>query len=280
MNDGLKEIQKDVDEMSKALGEPEGLTTEAPGTEAPGTEAPGTEAPGTEAPSTEAPSTEAPSTEAPSTEAPSTEAPEDKDAIIAKLREQIEDGAGGPKTKAPSTEAPGTSAPSTEAPIEDQDFMGDLDLDDVIRDPKEFNKLLNKVYVKGVKDARVASPGVSAEAVSGLVASSMTMAEELKKTSDEFFETNKDLKPFRKVVATVFEDIQTANPDKGYKDLMGDIAKETRSRLELPIPKAQKKKKTKTPKLPRKKSSQSRHESHEDEGFDSELDAMEEALNN
>ena len=286
MNDRIKEIQKDVDKMSSALVEPEGLSTDAPNTKAPGTEAPSTDAPSTDAPSTDAPSTDAPSTDAPSTDAPSTEAPsteapsteapdEGLEAANERLRAEVERLSGG--RTAPKTKAPSTTAPSTEAPIEEQDFLGDRDIDDVIRDPKEFNKLLNEVYVKGLKASK---GGVGAEEVSTLVRDNMTIVAELKEQSDKFFDSNKDLKPFRKVVAAVFEEVSGENVGKEYSEIMPKVAIETRKRLELPTPKAQPKKKTKTPKLPRKKSSQSRQQAPEEKTFDTELDAMDEALNN
>lgn len=280
MNDRIKEIQKDVDEMTKSMDTLEGGSTDAPGTEAPGTEAPGTEAPGTESPSTEAPSTEAPSTEAPSTEAPeteapSTEAPSDLETQNKLLRAQIEELSGG--RKAPKTEAPGTSAPSTDAPVMELDFLGDRDPEEIIRDPKEFNKLLNDVYAKGLTNSK--GVALTREEVATTVRDNMTIVAELKKTSDEFFDSNKDLKPFRKVVAVVFEDLAAANPKKNYAEIVTGVAKETRKRLALPEPKAQPKKETKKPKLPRKKSSQSRGPAPKPDEFDSELDEMDKALN-
>jgi len=215
MDENLKRIQKDVDEMNKTFSGEE-ITTDPP--------VPETDAPidlvdevKTEPPSTDEPEefkTDAPETSAPKTDAPTTD----------------------PKTKAPTTTAPLT--------FEDQDFVGDLD----IEDSSDLNKILNAVYQKGITDTR-GIVGKQATSIPNIV----TMVSNLQKATETFYNENKDLVPFKKVVATVFEDLVAENPNKSYDDLMKDVAPEARNRLELPPIQKKIVDKGKPPKLPRKK---------------------------
>lgn len=254
MNDLAKEIE-DMENLITA-------NTDAPSTELPGTNAPITESVATEAPSTDAPTTEAPmdelatdspSTDAPSTDAPTTDAPSEIDELkneIKELRAMLK--------KPSSTEIPATSAPSTDAPISEENFLGELDLDDLTRDPDAFNKLLNSIYKKGVEAARaevrLGNEGLM-RSIPDIIRNNMQVTTALKKASDEFYTNNPDLKPFKKVVASVFEELASENPDKGYKDILADVEKETRKRLEL-HKKAVQDNPGNPPRLPRKKGKQ------------------------
>jgi len=237
MDENLKRIQKDVDEMNKTFSGEE-ITTDPP--------VPETDAPidlvdevKTEPPSTDEPEefkTDAPETSAPKTDAPTTDAPDDRDQIISDLRAKLAD-----KGEAPKTQAPTTTAPLT---FEDQDFVGDLD----IEDSSDLNKILNAVYQKGITDTR-GIVGKQATSIPNIV----TMVSNLQKATETFYNENKDLVPFKKVVATVFEDLVAENPNKPYSDLMKDVAPEARNRLELPPIQKKTVDKGKPPKLPRKK---------------------------
>ncbi len=138
--------------------------------------------------------------------------------------------AGEPKTSAPKTEASGTEAPLT---FDEQDFLKGLDLDEVSRDPVEFNKLLNTIYQKAVTDTRkVIGEGVL-RAIPDIVRVNVNVLDTLKEASDQFYADNEDLKPFRKVVAATFEDVISKNPDKSYEDLFEEVSTKARKSLEL-----------------------------------------------
>ena len=233
----LMKIQSDIDKMNKTF-DGEDVGTDAPGTTAPGTTAPGTQAPGTQAPGTEVATTSA----------PTTEVPEDKDKIIEDLRRQI--------AEKDTTKAPKTSVPTTEVPVkfEDKDFLGDLDLDDLTRDKTLLNKAFNKVYQQAVNDTRkVLGEGVL-RSIPDIVKTNIVMISNLKETSEKFFKENEDLLPFRKVVASVFEEKAAENPGKSYSDLIKDIGPEVRKRLGLQKKATQPKqgKDDPPPKLPKK----------------------------
>jgi len=287
---GNKELLKEVEEMDKVFSEPDGAgdttdapETDAPGTDAPSTDAPSTDAPGTEAPSTDAPKTDAPSTDAPATDAPATDAPT-TDAPIEEterekqLREQVEElRTKVEKLSGPKTEPPKTEAPTTDAPIEEQDFVGDTNLEELVTDPKKLNALLNKVYAKGAVDSRAATVETT-QSIQGTVRDSVEAHTVLKETTDNFYKDNKDLQPFKKVVAAVFDDVQTENPNKKLPELLTIVATESRKRLELKEPVVEKKRK-KQHQLPRKTGSHTRGLPPDDsKGVAGELDDMDKAL--
>lgn len=117
--------------------------------------------------------------------------------------------------------------------LEEQDFLGDIDLDDLTRDPKEFNKILNKVFQQGVDTSRkVLGEGVL-RSIPDIVKRNLVAQVNLQKASDKFYEDNSDLAPFKKVVATVFEEYASANPGKNYNDILKDVGPEARRRLDL-----------------------------------------------
>lgn len=237
MNEHLKKIQQDVDLMNKSFDEgtvDEPVVTEAPTTDEPKTDPPTTDAPGDVV-------TDAPETKAPKTEAPTTDAPDDRDQVIEDLRAKLaeKDTPVVPKTKAPTTEAPVT--------FEEQDFTKDFNLENLTDDAKELNKLLNTVYQKAVTDTR-GTPEIDLQSIPDMV----VLATSLQKVTEAFYEENKDLEPFKKVVANVFDDLVAKNPDKKFGEIIEGVAPEVRKRLELPDH-VKKVDKGKPPKLPRKK---------------------------
>ena len=117
--------------------------------------------------------------------------------------------------------------------LEDQDFIGDQDIEDIIHDKDTFNKLLNSVYTKGVNDSKKISTEDILSSIPDIVKHNLNLLTSLKEISDKFYNDNKDLVPFKRVVAAVFEDIVAQNPDKKYTELMNLVAPEARKRLDL-----------------------------------------------
>lgn len=297
MDKNLKRIQEDVDAMNKAFGNTDGIggttapktesaSTEAPGTKAATTEpaatdAPKTESPGTEAPKTDAPRTEAPGTAAPKTEAPTTEAPEEEGERLKReneaLRKRVDELSG--TGKPPKTSAPKTSAPATDAPVEVIDFLKDLDIDELTRNPEEFNRLLNVVVSKGLDKSEKVIVEKVLRSLPDIVKTNILTINDLRKASEQFYKDNEDLVPFKKVVAATFEEVASENPDKKYDDLFKDVAVKAREKLEL-VRKATDKDKDRHPTLPHRRSQQRQTaKKPETTPLESELDAMDDALN-
>jgi len=227
-----------------------------PTTESPSTEGPSTEVPATELPSTEAPSTEVPSTEVSSTEAPSTDAPEDD--VVTRLKAEIEELKALVKSKKPTTEAPSTEPPLE---LEERNFLEGIDVDEVMDDPAALNKLLNKIYQQAVTDTRkILGEGVL-RSIPEIVRTNIATVTNLQRASEQFYEQNPDLKPFKKVVASVFEELASQNPDKRYDEILTEVGDEVRKRLDLhkqATANQPKDKKPTVPRLPRKRSSAGR----------------------
>ena len=210
---------------------------------------------------------------------------DDKDKTIAELRAQIEklSSKETPEKKEDEKKEPEKKEPEKKEPLtfESHDFIGDLDLEDVIRDKDEFNKLLNNVYVKGVTDAKkMATEGVLLS-IPEIVKHNIEVQKTLKEASDKFYEDNKDLAGFRKVVAAVFEEVAAENPGKSINDIMLKVAPEARKRLGLAaeVKKDEKKSGGKPPVLPEKKGGQRHTPTKPDtSSIQSEIEAMNKSL--
>jgi len=239
MNEQLKRIQSDVDLMNKTFAG-ETVKTDLLSTDPPVQEEviDLVEETKTDPPSTDAPIDD----EEPKTSPPATDAPvlDDRDRIIEELREELSK-KGEPKTSPPTTRAP--------LVIKEQDFFDDLDFDEAIENKASFNKLLNKVYHKGVTDSRGMVDGEVLQNIPQLITTITTLQE----ASKQFYTDNEDLVKYKKDVANTFETLVKNNPDKPYFELFNDVAIETRKKLRLPEPQRKTVDKGTPPTLPRKK---------------------------
>lgn len=186
---------------------------------------------GTEEPEGPTEPAESAVTEESSTESPATEAPKEELSLESlteenrKLREKLSERLSAVDTKEPEKPA--------EVPTTPVDFIGDEDVDDLVRDKESFNKLLNQVYSKGISDTRTTLTEGVLRTIPDIVKTNVKVMTDLREASDKFYDTNKDLAPFKRVVSAVFEEVASSNPDKNYTELLDDVAKETRNRLEL-----------------------------------------------
>lgn len=237
MSNGIKEQIDAMLDIGSGTEAPstESVATNAPSTEsvvtnAPSTNAPSTSAPATQAPGTETPGTKAPATSAPATDAPTTAAPEDDELKRVKeenerLRKQVED--------SQRKVTPKTKAPTTAPPVEEIDFLGEgVDLDELTRDAKTFNALLNKVHKMNVESSRKFQE-TTLRNIPDIVKSNVAIQATLKKKVEDFYDTNKDLKSFKKVVSAVYEELAAENPDWNVDKIFNEVETETRKRLEL-----------------------------------------------
>jgi len=124
--------------------------------------------------------------------------------------------------------------------FESQEFTKDLDMDELSRDPEELNKVMNKIYQKAVADAHKIVSEKFSKALPDIVTRQIETLEGLRTMRDNFFKENEDLKPFGKVVATIFDEIAAKDPKRNYSDVMKEVASETRKRLDLPLKQAAK----------------------------------------
>ena len=270
----MGELDDQIEAMNKAGM---GNATEAPGTVTPSTGAPATGAPSTNAPSTSAPATgspatTAPTTTSPATKAPSTEVPEDPEikrlkGEIETLRQQIEKG---------HEKSPKTAAPTTVAQIQDIDFLGEIDLDELTRDSKALNTLLNKVHRAGL-EAGMKTQEDTLRRLPEIVKTNLAIQTTLREKVTKFYEDNKDLAGFKKVCLAVSEEIFADHPDWDLDRVFSEVAVKSREKLGL-----QKKAAAttapattppNTPRFPKTKSSRQRQKPKTSSLLD-EIDAM------
>ena len=262
------------EDVINQLNEMEELITAA--TSAPMTEVPADD-PITDAPTTDMPSTKSPVTELPSTEVPITELPVEEPTEFQKLCDKITELESMLKEK---DKAPSTTTPSTEAPIKIEDFLGEVDLDELTMNKDALNAILNKVYIAARKEARKEAiterQGILMD-IPSIVKNNIEIVTSLKKASEDFYENNPDLVPFKKVVSTVFDEIVGKDPNRSYQEILKEIGPEVRKRLDL---KKEAIKQSGPPKLTSKKSALRTKTKQDVDPFLNEISEMDNALNN
>ena len=118
-----------------------------------------------------------------------------------------------------------------------EDFIGELDMDDVASDPKIMNELLNKVLQKGIETGKSLSKDqntVTTSSVSQTVASQVDSAIALKGMIDEFYDANPELANVKQVVQACASQIVQDSPDKSFKDVLNSAAEAARKTLGMP----------------------------------------------
>ena len=275
----MTELEDEMDAMAKALEDPE------PGIEDPKDDPPvddpPTDPPVDDDPPVDPPTDDPPVIDDPPADDPPADPPVDppieedpRDIELRELREKIV----GLETPAPAPEPEPDPEPPAEEPIPQEDFLGETDLDELTRDPKLFNALLNKIYTKARTDARsdvkLGNESV-VKAIPDIVKNNIALTATLKKVNEDFYAENADLVPWKKAVATVFEEKMSENPGKSYKDLLPDVAKEVRTRLSL---RKEAIDTTKPPKLPTKKSGKRQSTKPDVTQLQSDMDEMDKAL--
>ncbi len=286
-------VQADVETMNKSfddiiVGDPEPEPEPEPVVDPPIEDPPLEELPVEDPPIEDLPPEDDPPTDPPSSgddppgPKPDVIEPEpidDKDKIIEDLRTKLAEKVVEP-TPTPEPEPVPDPEPQPPAALEDQDFLGDTDPEDLVRDPAEFNKMLNKVFHQGIDNARkVLGEGVL-RAIPDIVKANVVSMANLQKASEEFYKENEDLEPFKRVVGVVFEEIASDNPGKSYSELLPKVGDEVRNRLELHKKAVIKDKDNPKPvRLPRNKGRSKSLEIQPDtDPLMSELDQMNESL--
>lgn len=203
--------------------------------------------------------------------------PEPEDPLEAIRRENAE-----LKARLEAIEKPKpTPAPEPEPEpltIEDQNFLDGVDFEEATTDPETFNKLLNTLYKKAVSDTQNKLGESVLRSIPDIVRTNINTITNLKAASDKFYDDNKDLAPFKKVVATVFEEVAAENPDKELSEILSDVAAESRKRLDLHKKAAASSTKPNSPKLPRKSGQPARGGPPSTTGIESELAEMNKVL--
>lgn len=203
--------------------------------------------------------------------------PTDLEKTIAELKSEI----AALKAKPKEEEKPPEEKPPEEQ-VEDHDFVGNLDLDEVSRSSEELNKLLNKLYKKGMIDSKNA---IMAK-LPDLVRNQVEAVDTMRKAGETFYNQNEDLRAFQEVVVLVYDEEVKKNANRTIGEVFKDVAKEVRKRLKLPEPKPGEKKEEvinrdndAPPKLPNAGSRAGKVSGEQEvSSVESDIDAMNKAL--
>lgn len=112
-----------------------------------------------------------------------------------------------------------------------EDFIGDLDMDDVSSDPKVFNKILLSVIKKAVELSDQKSSKRLENAVPLAVKTQVKQYTGTKDAIDEFYKNNPDLSNVRKVVKACASQIVDENPEMKWENILNKAAEKTRQTL-------------------------------------------------
>jgi hypothetical protein len=191
-----------------------------------------------------------------------------KDAEISKLKEE---------TKKESDEGEEKETKTDKIVIEPVDFLGEDDLIDITSDKEALNELLNKVYKQGIEFAQRLNES-SIKSMPNVIRYNMKLMSDLQKLSDQFYKDNSDLEPYRETVANVFEKVASENTGKKFEDILGEVEKQVREKINL-VKKASNGNNKKNPNLPKKKGrSGVITEPPDTSGMANEIDAMNKTL--
>ena len=195
---------------------------------------------------------------------------DEKDKTISSLRAQV-DALSKPKEPEKEKEE---EIKVEDLTIPEQDFVGDLDVDEVVRDPKSLNTLLNKVYSKAAKDVAKLVAESTIKSIPEIVRKNIEVVNNLKAMHDKFYTNNPQLAGFKKAVAAVFSDIQSSNQSKSYDELLTLTAAETYKRLGLKKEAIEKAKLSAVPKLPSKSGGAKSAPAKAAKGVESDIEEM------
>jgi hypothetical protein len=118
-----------------------------------------------------------------------------------------------------------------------EDFIGDLDMDDVASNSEILNEILNKVLQKGIETGKSLSAtqtDASTAIVSQTVASQVESTVAIKDLIDKFYGANPELSNVKQVVQACASQIVQDSPDKSFKDVLNMAADAARKTLGIP----------------------------------------------
>lgn len=128
-------------------------------------------------------------------------------------------------------------AASTDEPEEfvpqEQDFLADLDLDEVLSSSENLNKLLGSVYNKALQDAAKLSAERIMRTLPATMSNYVSQHLSMRELVNNFYEENGDLKGARKTVTDVANKIANENPELSVEEVFAKTAEEARKVLNL-----------------------------------------------
>ncbi len=118
--------------------------------------------------------------------------------------------------------------------LEEVDFMGDLDMEEVTSDSQVLNKLLNKVYGAGVDHGQGLREGVL-KSIPPVIKSVVVQQSAMLAASDAFYNDNPDLDTVdrKRIVGLTAESLLSEHPEYNLEKLFEETEKKVRVTLNL-----------------------------------------------
>ena len=151
------------------------------------------------------------------------------------LLQRIEELSGGVVTPKPSVAAVEDASKAADlikfesVPDIVADFIGDANIDDIVSDKKLFNEVLFKVAT-ATRENTIKTMLMS---IPGIIVKQTENQGVIKSAIDEFFGANEDLKPVRKYLGAVANQIYSESPGKKLAVILDEAAVKTRTLLGL-----------------------------------------------
>ncbi len=134
---------------------------------------------------------------------------------------------GTPATPAKPPE--GTEPPAGAAGQGEVDYLGELDIDDVVSKPELFNQVIQQSVDTAVQRAVQMVVGNMAQLTQPIIRQTISMDRKI----DNFFEEHPLLGNFRQVVGGVANQAQAQNPEASFDDLLPKIAEMAYKALQI-----------------------------------------------
>lgn len=196
------------------------------------------------------------------------------DESVETLRKSVEEAYSTPVPKKEEKE----DKPSALEIKEETFFTGTSDdLEDLTRDPKAFNALLNSIYKKATEQGHSLAIESFMKSAPQIMKTQVAHHVAMKGAIDNFYAENEDLVPYKKVVAGLATKIAAANPELTFPKLLKATEQVARKKLSL-MKKTEEGDKNKGPKFPRTPSGKRVGSKSELSGMAKEIEEMEKAL--
>lgn len=104
-------------------------------------------------------------------------------------------------------------------------YLGTQSLEEVLRTPEEFDKLLDRVVGVAIERALIHLPKI--------IVNHAKSTEAMGKMVDEFYQNNRDLKPYKSMVATEITRLCSESPGLSLDSILVKVAESVRSKAGL-----------------------------------------------
>jgi hypothetical protein len=134
-----------------------------------------------------------------------------------------------------SRETPQLASNEPITPAE-HNFLENLDLDEVLASPENFNRLLLSVYNRGLQEARNLAAENIMRNLPAVVSQYVTHHSQMAELVRNFYDANKDLVHVKRTVAQVANEVAANNPQLTTQQVFDQTAQRVREMLRIKKP--------------------------------------------